>query len=291
MNKYTRWSQVPENLKTKTQLSKDGLKPGDKPVATIQTGYGNWELYDSGNAVKKRKMSDAQKTALEKARTASEKRRCCDECGLPVLSPGKRRLSSVLLCDYCKHERFLARERKDAAAWAKRMLSEKTIILDTEITGLGDDAQIIEIAICDVQGNCLLNRMVKPTVPIEPGTSAIHGITNDDVATLPGWGFVWPDVRAVIINADNLVIYNRDFDMRMINQSCRAIGVRMFDVLLSDPLCKKMGLWCAMRKYAAWYGEWSDYHNSFTWLPLNGGHRALDDCLATLELLKDMAGG
>ena len=46
---------------------------------------------------------------------------------------------------------------------------------------------------------------------------------------------------------------------------------------------------CAMLMYAEYCGEWSSYHNSFKWQPLNGGHTALDDCLATLKLIQEMA--
>jgi hypothetical protein len=41
--------------------------------------------------------------------------------------------------------------------------------------------------------------------------------------------------------------------------------------------------------YAGYYGEWSDYHGRYKWQKLNGGHSALSDCLAALDLLRDMA--
>lgn len=39
-----------------------------------------------------------------------------------------------------------------------------------------------------------------------------------------------------------------------------------------------------------WVGEWSDYWGDYAWQPLIGGeHRALSDCRALLERLKEMA--
>jgi hypothetical protein len=46
---------------------------------------------------------------------------------------------------------------------------------------------------------------------------------------------------------------------------------------------------CAMEQYAAWCGDYSEYHGNFRWQRLNGGHRALGDCRATLDLIRGMA--
>ncbi|MBO0792023.1 MAG: hypothetical protein J2P36_13900 [Ktedonobacteraceae bacterium] len=40
---------------------------------------------------------------------------------------------------------------------------------------------------------------------------------------------------------------------------------------------------------AAYVGQWSEYHEDYQWQPLNGGHRALGDALAALDVLKHMA--
>jgi hypothetical protein len=46
---------------------------------------------------------------------------------------------------------------------------------------------------------------------------------------------------------------------------------------------------CLMTLYAAYVGDWSDYWESYRWQPLNGGHRALEDCQAALGVLREMA--
>jgi len=281
---YTRWAQVPENLKTKTQLDKEHLKPVGDPVAKIKTGYGLWDLYDATKTVEKLIMTDAKLEALKKARETAYKNRCCEDCGNIALKIGKKR-PKVLLCDYCKHNLWLKSQKEKASDWARKMLSEKTIILDTETTGL--EGEIVEIAIIDMKGNGLYNRLVHPTTPIEPGAMAVHGITDDDVADVPGWAEQWPTIQAILAGAKNLVIYNSNFDLDMLRNSSENVGI-VWD-WSSFPEDTKIH--CAMLEYARWYGHYSDYHKSFRWQKLpSAGHRAMDDCLATLELLKEMAG-
>ena len=41
--------------------------------------------------------------------------------------------------------------------------------------------------------------------------------------------------------------------------------------------------------YAAFCGNWSEYHGDYTWVPLAGGHRTVEDALAALECVREMA--
>ena len=82
--KYTWWDQAPDHLKTKTQLGKEGLKPGRLHRAYMDTTKykgGFYKLFDVNEAVPKRKVSAAQKEVLERARVkADKKRRTCPRC-------------------------------------------------------------------------------------------------------------------------------------------------------------------------------------------------------------------
>lgn len=60
---------------------------------------------------------------------------------------------------------------------AQQWLDDNRLFIDTETTGLGDDAEIVEICIIDSHGFILLNTLVKPTKPIPDEAIAIHGIT------------------------------------------------------------------------------------------------------------------
>lgn len=58
---------------------------------------------------------------------------------------------------------------------AQQWLDDNRLFIDTETTGLGDDAEIVEICIIDSHGFILLNTLVKPTKPIPDEAIAIHG--------------------------------------------------------------------------------------------------------------------
>ena len=59
------------------------------------------------------------------------------------------------------------------------------MFLDIEITGLGDNAQAIEIAIVDGDGVVIFESYCRPTVPVEPDAQAIHGISTEKLAEAP----------------------------------------------------------------------------------------------------------
>lgn len=93
-------------------------------------------------------------------------------------------------------------------------------IIDTETTGVGDDAHIVEIAVvhCAIGGDepvIAFRSRVRPPIAIPPEATKIHGITNGDVANAPTWAEVWPSVEAAI-SGRLLAAYNAPFDWRMI---------------------------------------------------------------------------
>jgi len=178
---------------------------------------------------------------------------------------------------------FLAEYRHNAILWAREVLADEGVaILDTETTGLDKKAEIIEIAIIDIQGNALLDTLVKPKGKIPIDASDIHGITSDDVASAPTWADIDDQVSELIRSASRVVIYNASYDTRLMSQTRRLYHLPSFDVPAKH-------YECAMNRYAEFYGQWSTSRRSFKWQPLDGGHRALGDCRATLKVLKQMA--
>jgi DNA polymerase-3 subunit epsilon len=53
--------------------------------------------------------------------------------------------------------------KKDAIRTAREILALVPVYLDTETTGLGSDAQVIDIALIDTDGTELINTLVRPT--------------------------------------------------------------------------------------------------------------------------------
>lgn len=179
---------------------------------------------------------------------------------------------------------------------AKRWLNDGYLFIDTETTGLGDDAEIVEICIIDKNGFIMLNTLIKPTKPIPDEVIAIHGITNEMVAHAP----TWKDVHGAVVNLFfnyGFVIYNADNDTRLIRQTAElnGLGTDGLSSFIDHSLC-------AMMLYAEYRGEPGRYHG-YKWHKLvdaaahegvvveGQAHRALADCKMTLGVIKALAQG
>jgi len=176
-------------------------------------------------------------------------------------------------------------DRDYASAWARRMLAQPDmLILDTETTGLHGIAEICQIAIVDGAGQVVIDTLVKPTRPIPRDASHIHGITDDKVKDAPTFADLAPQLREILSGA-TVVIYNAEFDTRLMEQSARAHGLTYEVPIFAGEYA------CAMEMYSQWVGDWSSYHHSYRWQRLPGGdHSALGDARACLAVLKKMAG-
>jgi DNA polymerase-3 subunit epsilon len=204
-------------------------------------------------------------------------------------------------------------DRAKAIERAQLFLNRDSLFLDTKTTGLSDMDEICEIAIIDARGDVLINSLVKPTKPIDPNTSAIHGITNEMVAHVPTFRDLLPQLEQVLRGRE-VVVYNSAFDEGKIYSSARANGMDMNQVtgvlglVFADPSPVEgaepeyRSRWhCAMELYAMFYGDWNDYHQSYRWqrltnaalqcgieLPL-GTHRALNDAELTRRIMMHVA--
>src|SRR3990172_173095 len=92
---------------------------------------------------------------------------------------------------------------------AKEWLGFNPLFLDTETTGTDAFAQIIEIAIHDVNGRSLIDTLVHPTIPIPLEAQHIHHIPDADVARRPDIGAL--DLPR-LLDQRHIVIYNSPFD-------------------------------------------------------------------------------
>lgn len=177
-------------------------------------------------------------------------------------------------------------DRAAAARWAwERLQDPDTLLLDTETTGLDSSAEIIQIAIIDMRGKVLLDALVRPNGDIPAGASAIHGITFKTVEDAPTFKALAPDIKS-ILDSRRCLIFNRDFDFRLLKQSALLDGIDPFSAIPSSTQFE-----CVMIPYSAWVGEWNGRYGNYRYQRLpSGDHSALGDCLATRRVLFQMAG-
>ncbi len=125
------------------------------------------------------------------------------------------------------------------------------VFLDTETTGLDEDAQVVEIAVVDDEGDVLFESYCRPTVPVDPGAYEVHGIGPDVLANAPQWPDIVGKVREVL-EGNEVVIFNAEFDTRILVQTAAAHG---------DPAewVRALDTCCAMYRAADVYGATNQY--------------------------------
>lgn len=181
------------------------------------------------------------------------------------------------------------KHRTAAAQWAKGVLADPAaIILDTETTGLNYQARMVQFAAIDTGGNTLLDTLINPGISIPADATRIHGITNADVYSAPTLPVILPAINQILTRASRVIVYNADYDRRIIWQHVAAYVPGVANRL--DSLYWE----CAMYQYAGFVGEWDEYHGNYRWqkLPAAPGvqaHNALGDCLSTLAIIREMA--
>ena len=173
------------------------------------------------------------------------------------------------------------RARRYAIRWARQLLDrcyqrDDWVILDTETTGLDNQAELIEIAVISSYGLPLLNTRVRPTQSIPAEAIAVHHITNAMVADAPQFPDLYPALTAVL-EGRTVIVYNAQFDRRILVQT-----QARYHCAPLPPV-----RWaCAMRQHARYAGQWNAERRDYHWPRLQGGdHSALGDCYATLRLL------
>lgn len=165
------------------------------------------------------------------------------------------------------------------------------LVCDTETTAL-KDGEIVQIALCKLDGTELLKTFVKPVHPIPTDATRIHGIENDMVSDAPPWSVV-RNIFTAAIQGYEVIIYNAQYDLQMMRSSDAISGLRriQYEEISS--------FHCAMLAYAELYGEWNDYRDSFKWQKLSdaarqcrvkvdSAHDAMGDCIMTAGVIQAM---
>lgn len=163
------------------------------------------------------------------------------------------------------------------------------VVMDLETTGLGQSAEVIEIAIVSANGAVLLNQLVMPKGRIPKRVTSKTGIDRRLLRGCPHWPEIDRQVRDILRDR-SVITYNADFDVRMLQQTTQKWSLPPIGV--QD--C------CAMISYAKYRGikhpwrkgefKWHKMVDALRHEGIAHGklHRALPDAMATRELVLRM---
>jgi DNA polymerase-3 subunit epsilon len=176
--------------------------------------------------------------------------------------------------------------------WSKLIQDKNWVVLDTETTGLGRKAEVIEIAILSSDGTVLLNERVKPIGPISREATEVHGISKRMLKDAPSWGDIFPEVQKAL-SGKLIVIYNASFDITVMQQTMKLHRSPSLD----------LSVVCAMLGFAQAYKQPSPkYPGEYRWIalgracereqiPLENAHSAKGDAEATRQIALRLAEG
>ena len=190
-----------------------------------------------------------------------------------------------------------ARQAALVQTWAGLLGRRDVLILDTETTGLGE-ADIVDIGIIDTRGYRRMDRLIMPGLEIDQEAQRVHGITKEHLneQQAPPFSAVFGRIRHLLDGAEEICIYNADFDMGALRGTARRAGV-MGDGEWYRAINNKTR--CIMHDYAFLHGAWHDYWQGWTWcklteaahwegVPSTGAHRALQDCKMVLGIMRSV---
>lgn len=187
-----------------------------------------------------------------------------------------------------KRQRIFSEKRMkaiDTAVLQRNPLGERTIVIDTETTGLDSSKdEILQLSIIDDRGNTLFNEYFKPIkVKDWKAAESVNGITPQMIADCKDIYHYFGEIQQILCDADTIIGYNTEFDVNFlvdcgfeINEDTATVDV--------------------MREFAPIYGEWIEDRQDYKWQKLTicaeyygydwknseRAHNSLGDCLATL---------
>ncbi|MGD8524685.1 MAG: 3'-5' exonuclease, partial [Thioalkalispiraceae bacterium] len=170
----------------------------------------------------------------------------------------------------------------------KPIAKSRFIIMDTETTGFhayaGD--QIVSIAMIEYQGlqntGNIYQTLINPGRTIPAESTAIHGITDDDVSQAPVIEDALPDILNFI--ADGIIVgHHIQFDIRFLNKTLKPY----LGLTLQNPWLDTMLLFLAHEKRLGHYQL--EEATSHYGIEIHDRHTALGDAQAAGVLFTHLA--
>lgn len=188
--------------------------------------------------------------------------------------------------------------KEQAIRLARRYIDLDPVYFDTETTGLGPNAEIVDIAIVDRDGKLLFQSLVKPVYPIEAKAAEITGISDETVKNSPSILDVLSTIRSTF-RGRVVGAYNADFDFRLLHSSICIAGELKKDKHVA--LIEFDAVFDVIRIGALYYGEWNPQFRNYKNIGLgklaaaigvptdSALHRAAADAAVTAAVMAKIA--
>lgn len=163
------------------------------------------------------------------------------------------------------------------------MGSKRYVICDIEATGLGDDRDLIEIALITWQDDKIIEiyeTLINPLKKIPEFISNLTSISNRSLSEAPKFHEVAESIRIRLENAV-FVSHNTDFDLGLLRKKYQEMGQ---DLVVKQFCTLKV----AQKEIPGLKNYNLDALCSFFRIKINHRHRAFGDAMATLELFKEL---
>ena len=160
------------------------------------------------------------------------------------------------------------------------------MVLDTETTGTGDRAEVIDLAIISAyDGRLLFDSPIMPQGRIPGDASAVHGLTRPALRRMGAR--TWPEIHPTIVEAlrgvTTALAWNAPYDRRLLRQTAKRHGLRLPGL---DWSCI-MEIEAATRGPYARFAKLADAARRYG-VPATGAHRAAADARMALAVARAM---
>ncbi|WP_216329569.1 exonuclease domain-containing protein [Deinococcus aestuarii] len=159
-------------------------------MATIRYGrrgrHQETVVQGGAQAVPRKAATPDKLAALEKAQ---EVRKNNETRRLAALLEEERR-------EEAERQAWLEEQAEEGRAALREIVARGNwLSLDTEMTRIDEDAEVIEVALVSPIGEVLFESLARPFGPVSEEVRAVHGMTDEELSTAP----TWPEVYARLV--------------------------------------------------------------------------------------------
>ena len=179
--------------------------------------------------------------------------------------------------------RLRGSEMARAKSWAHHLVRrDDWVAIDVETTGLGRNAEVIEVAVIGAGGDTLLDTVVRPRTPPEPGAVYVHGLSADMLRRASPFENIHGTL-AGLLEERTVIAYNAAFDRQAMDHTCCTAGRTPMHCTWE----------CCMLRYEQWRGFNASLATACEIeciVATAPRHRALTDAQLVWRLIHRMAG-